>query len=181
MLLSPNLAPAADAVSSPAPAAAAAKPEGREGKPEEKPSGERKPDDKKPPEGKPDDKKPEDKKPDDKKKPDEKTPPTKRPAAPPEPADPKELELRADAQGKIKFNFRGQPWPALLDWLGTVSGMSLDWQELPGDYMNLATQTSYSIPEARDLINRHLLARGYTMLIRDEVLSVVKIDRKSVV
>jgi hypothetical protein len=176
MLLSPNLAPAADAVSSPAPAAAAAKPEGREGKPEEKPSGERKPDDKKPPEGKPDDKKPEDKKPDDKKKPDEKTPPTKRPAAPPEPADPKELELRADAQGKIKFNFRGQPWPALLDWLGTVSGMSLDWQELPGDYLNLATQTSYSIPEARDLINRHLLARGYTMLIRDEVLSVVKIE-----
>ena len=55
--------------------------------------------------------------------------------------------------------------------------MSLDWQELPGDYLNLVTQRDYTVPESRDLINRHLLARGYTMLEHGEVLSVVKIDK----
>jgi len=100
----------------------------------------------------------------------------KRPTEPPEPPDPKELDLRPDPDGKIRFNFRGQPWPEVLDWLSTVSGMSLDWQELPADYLNLVTQDSYSIPDARDLINRHLLARGFTMLEKDEVLSVVKVE-----
>jgi len=100
----------------------------------------------------------------------------KRPTEPPEPPDPKELELRPDDHGKIRFHFRGQPWPDVLDWLATVSGMSLDWQELPADYLNLVTQDSYTIQEARDLINRHLLARGFTILEKDEVLSVVKTE-----
>ncbi len=55
--------------------------------------------------------------------------------------------------------------------------MSLDWQELPDGYLNLTTQRSYTLEEARDLINRHLLARGYTMLFQGEVISVVKIDK----
>jgi len=99
----------------------------------------------------------------------------KRPTEPPEPPDPKELELRPDADGKLRFNFRGQPWPDVLDWLATVSDMSLDWQELPAGFLNLVTQDSYSVREARDLINRHLLARGFTMLEKDEVLSVVPV------
>jgi len=100
----------------------------------------------------------------------------KRPTEPPKPPDPMELELRPDDAGKIRFNFRGQPWPGVLDWLATVSDMSLDWQELPADYLNLVTQDSYSVAESRDLINRHLLARGFTMLEKDEVLSVVKVQ-----
>jgi len=60
--------------------------------------------------------------------------------------------------------------------LATVSGMSLDWQELPGDYLNLITQHSYTLEEARDLINRHLLARGYTLLVINEVLTVAKTE-----
>ena len=54
--------------------------------------------------------------------------------------------------------------------------MSLDWQELPDGFLNLITQKTYTLAEARDLINRHLLARGYTMLIQGEVISVFKVD-----
>jgi len=61
-------------------------------------------------------------------------------------------------------------------WLADVSGMSLDWQKLPGDYLNLVTQRSYTLDEARDLINRRLLARGYTIVHHGEVLSVVKLE-----
>ena len=62
----------------------------------------------------------------------------------------------------------------MLEWLATISGMSLDWQELPGDSINLSTQQSYTVPEVRDMINRLLLARGYTLLCRGEVLTVAE-------
>ena len=52
--------------------------------------------------------------------------------------------------------------------------MSLDWQELPGDYLNLATQRKHTLEETRDLFNRHLLARGFTMLEFDGIIQVVK-------
>lgn len=111
----------------------------------------------------------EEKKPDQKEEP----PPLTRPTSPPKPPDPAELRVKPDAQGKIQFNFKGQPWPAVLEWLADLSGASLDWQELPGDYLNLTTPRPYTLREARDLINRHLLARGYTLLAVGDTLSVV--------
>lgn len=105
----------------------------------------------------------------------EATKPVKRGAAP-EPADPKELEVVPDGNGLVAFQFRNQAWPDLLKWLAKISHMSLDWQELPGDYVNLATQRKYGIEEARDLFNGHLLARGYTMLEKDGMLQVVKTE-----
>ena len=117
-------------------------------------------------------------KPKDEKKPDDAPKPVARPEKPADPPDPDELKVRRpDESGMISFSFRGQPWPAVLDWLADVSGMNLDWQELPGDYLNLTTPHPYTAAEARDVINRHLLARGYTILQHDESLSVVKIDK----
>ena len=102
--------------------------------------------------------------------------PIQRPAKPPEPPNPDELKVRPDAEGKVSFNFTGQPWQGVLQWLADISHMSLDWQELPGDYLNLTTQRPYTLDEVRDMINRHLLARGYTILRSSEALSVVKLD-----
>jgi type II secretory pathway component GspD/PulD (secretin) len=102
---------------------------------------------------------------------------TTRPTTPEKPANPEELKVRPDGEGKVRFTFTGQPWPAVLEWLATISNMSLDWQELPGDFLNLTTRQSYTVPEARDLINRHLFARGFTILQNDEVLSVVNIKK----
>lgn len=60
-------------------------------------------------------------------------------------------------------------------WLAEWAKMSLDWQELPGDYVNLTTQRKYTVDEARSLLNGLLLDRGYTMLREGEVLRVVSI------
>lgn len=100
-----------------------------------------------------------------------------RPEFPSEPVDPEELEIRPDEQGRIRFQFQGQPWQAVVEWLAEVSHLSLDWQELPPGFLNLHTQQTYSVDEARDLINRHLLDRGFTLLKHGEVLSVAKISR----
>ncbi len=112
------------------------------------------------------------------KKKDGPSPLTTRPSKPQTPPDPDELKnLKPDENGRVKFNLKGQPWPDVLDWLGETSQKSLDWQELPNDYLNLVTQQSYSIDEARDLLNRHLLSRGFTMLTHGETISVVNVTK----
>ncbi|MFY7874867.1 MAG: hypothetical protein ACOVQM_05430, partial [Pirellula sp.] len=90
--------------------------------------------------------------------------PIKRKSEPPDPPNKREFDVKPDEQGMLQFQFRNQGWPELMRWLAEVSGMSLDWQELPGDYLNIATQRKHTLDEARDLFNRHLLARGFTML-----------------
>ncbi|MGD9633135.1 MAG: secretin N-terminal domain-containing protein [Pirellulales bacterium] len=102
----------------------------------------------------------------------------KRPEKPPRVPDPREFDVKPDKTGRVPpFNFIGQTWPDVLQWLATISSCSLDWQELPNDYLNLTTQKSYSLDEVRDLINRHLHARGYTLLVGDGILSVFKIEK----
>ncbi len=101
-------------------------------------------------------------------------PPVHRPARPDVPPKPEELKVQPDKTGKIRLSFKGQPWPAVLEWLADISRMSLDWQDLPGDYLNLTTQRSYTVREVRDLINRHLLARGYTLLCQGETMTVAE-------
>ncbi|MCA9098461.1 MAG: hypothetical protein KDA36_08750, partial [Planctomycetaceae bacterium] len=104
-------------------------------------------------------------------------PPKTRPDKPQTPADPKEFEVQPNEEGKIQPNFRGQPWLDVLEWVAKISKASLDWQELPGDFLNLQTQRPYTVPEVRDLINRHLLDRGYSMLQQGEVISVVNLKK----
>lgn len=100
--------------------------------------------------------------------------PIKRTSTPPEPPNKKEFEVRPDERGMVQFQFRNQAWPDLLRWLAETSNLSLDWQELPSDYLNIATQRKQSLEETRDQFNRHLLARGFTMLELDGMIQVVK-------
>jgi type II secretory pathway component GspD/PulD (secretin) len=88
-----------------------------------------------------------------------------------------EFKIRPNAAGVVRLNFNGQPWQPVLEWLASISAMSLDWQDLPGDALNLTTQRSYSVREVRDLINQHLLARGFTLLCSGESMHVVDIKK----
>ena len=134
-----------------------------------------------PPNGKPDEKK-DDKKDGDKKdgdkdgkKDEEKKPDviTRPKMEKTEPVDTAELAKQVGEDGKVRFNLDGVPWPDLLQWLADASSLSLDWQELPADALNLRTQHPYTIEEAQDVINRppvvarlHDVASGGTALGR---------------
>jgi type II secretory pathway component GspD/PulD (secretin) len=100
-----------------------------------------------------------------------------RPAAPAVSPNREEFKVRPDQAGKVRLNFNGQPWQPVLEWVALISGMSLDWQDLPGDSVNLSTRRSYTVPEVRDLINRLLLARGFTMLHHGEVLTIAEVKK----
>ena len=62
-----------------------------------------------------------------------------------------------------------------MQWVAKLHGFSLDWQEMPADYLNLTTQRADTLAELRDLVNRHLVARGFTMLVKNDVISVFRI------
>lgn len=91
-----------------------------------------------------------------------------------EKGDRSELEKAALGEdGKVAFQFRNQGWPELIQWLAELAGQPTDWQELPADRVNITTPGRYTVNEVIDLINRHLLARGYTLLELDGGLTVV--------
>ncbi|MBC7966762.1 MAG: hypothetical protein H7Z17_12665, partial [Fuerstia sp.] len=85
-----------------------------------------------------------------------------------------DTEIRKNPDGLVVFNIVSQPWEAVLKWIADASALSLDWQELPGDSLNLITTHEYKMDQARDLINRHLLMRGFTMIVNGEVMSIVR-------
>lgn len=127
-------------------------------------------------EAKPDEAKTEDdKKPEEEKKKEEETETIKRPTDQPLEVDPNRAKLAPDSSGRVQFNYLGQPWTDVLQDYADAAKLSLDWQELPADFLNLTTQRKYTLAEARDLLNRHLLMRGFTLIVQGEVLSVVKI------
>jgi len=101
----------------------------------------------------------------------------KRPTDKPNPLDVDRVKIQTDANGLVQFSYNGHPWPTVMQDYAGAARLTFDWQELPADYLNLITQRKYSLLEARDLLNRHLLARGFTMIVHGELLSVVKIDK----
>ena len=126
----------------------------------------------------PSEQKPEEKKVDDKKSDEKSEGGTKsitRPTDKPIVVDPNRVKLVPDKDGRVQFNYMGQPWSDVLQDYADAAKLSFDWQELPADFLNLTTQRKYTLSEARDLLNRHLLARGFTLIQQGEVLSVVKV------
>jgi type II secretory pathway component GspD/PulD (secretin) len=96
-------------------------------------------------------------------------------AASAQPAAPQPIS--AEPAKTIRLEFRNQPWPAVLEWLAETRKLNLDWQQLPQGTLNLVSTKEYSIDDAQDLINMQLLARGFTLLQRGEVLRIAPLDK----
>ena len=99
----------------------------------------------------------------------------KRPDEPKKPADPEELEA-LPSNGKLVLQFRGHPWPDMIDWYSRATGQEVEWQELPKGFVNVRTQRALTMDETGDLFNRLLLARGFTMLDSGDFLQIVKTE-----
>ncbi|KAA5545554.1 hypothetical protein FYK55_07910 [Roseiconus nitratireducens] len=91
-------------------------------------------------------------------------------------ADPDELKASVGEDGKVAFQFRNQPWVDLIQWLAQIADQPLDWQELPADRVNLRSPGRYTVEQTKDLFNRHLLARGYTLLEMPGGITVAKTE-----
>ena len=89
-------------------------------------------------------------------------------------ADEEELKSAVGDDGKVAFRFRNQSWVELVDWLSIIAHKPLDWLELPGDRVNLASPGRYTVDQTQDLFNRHLLARGFTILELDGGMTITQ-------
>lgn len=88
--------------------------------------------------------------------------PAEQPAAAP--------QLNDNGEELVRLEFREQEWLPALEWLAGKLKLNLDWRTLPEGNFNLHSAKPYTIAEAEDLINMQLLARGFTLLKRGEVL-----------
>jgi len=104
--------------------------------------------------------------------------PITRPQAPDNSASLAEQKMTIDSKRGVSFNFQEAPWTFVVEELARVSGTNLDWTQLPGDSLNLRSNKKYTVAEARDLVNEHLMARGYAILFdaKNQTMTVVNMD-----
>src|SRR5580704_9363712 len=109
---------------------------------------------------------------------DEGPPPITRPLAPDNSAALAEQKMTLDSKRAVTFNFQEAPWTFVVEELARVSGTDLDWTQLPGDSLNLRSNKKYTVTEARDIINEHLMARGYAILFdaKNQSMKIVNMD-----
>ncbi|HFB99139.1 MAG TPA: hypothetical protein ENJ62_08360, partial [Bryobacterales bacterium] len=80
---------------------------------------------------------------------------------------------------KLQFNFHQVPWRDVLAWLADEAGLALQVDEYPEGTFSYRDTREYTPAEAMDLINSVLVSRGYTLLRRDRLLTVVNLDSEN--
>jgi type II secretory pathway component GspD/PulD (secretin) len=81
------------------------------------------------------------------------------------------------SEGKLRFNFSGTAWPAVLEWFSEQADLSLQLDQVPIGSFNFADPTrSYTISEALDVINLALMKRAYALVRRGRMLQVIDLE-----
>jgi type II secretory pathway component GspD/PulD (secretin) len=128
-------------------------------------------------------------KPDDEKKPAPSTEPKDAPTKEPVPADsePKpttaakinnksETMLNAEGEIEIRFAFTFTPWKDVITWFAELNELSLQMDGPPPGTLNYSDPRFYTPAQAMDLMNGMLLTRGYTLVRRNQLLTVVNLE-----
>ncbi len=78
---------------------------------------------------------------------------------------------------ELKFNFRFAPWKDVLDWFATQADLSLvNADSPPPGTFNYQDTKTYTPAEAIDLLNGVLLTKGYTLVRRERMLTLVNLQ-----
>lgn len=76
----------------------------------------------------------------------------------------------------MRFNFRGTPWPTVLEMFAESSGLSLIMNTEPEGTLNYYTDNRvYTPSEAIDIMNSVLATKGFTLVRREKMLMVVNV------
>ncbi|XZE44341.1 secretin N-terminal domain-containing protein [Pirellulaceae bacterium SH467] len=89
--------------------------------------------------------------------------------------EPPEIIEPAAPGEKVLLQFRDQDWQTALSWLAAKLALNLDWKELPTDKLSLSSTQELSLDAVEDLFNMQLLARGFVLLKRENVLRLVSL------
>ena len=78
----------------------------------------------------------------------------------------------------LRFNFDGQKWSDVLQWLSEQADMTLVFDRLPEQQFSYRDDRSYSVGEAIDLLNGILISKGFTLIRRDKLLIVADVSQQ---
>jgi hypothetical protein len=100
------------------------------------------------------------------------------PAATPEAESAKKrVKPAADLPEKqLRFTFRYQRWSDVLEWFAEQADLSLVLDAPPPGTFNYSDNRDYSTSEALDLLNSVLLTKGYTLIRRDRMLTLIDLS-----
>lgn len=81
-----------------------------------------------------------------------------------------------DKDGKVTFNFDGEPWPSVLKFFARVANLTLDMHDQPPGSLKHFDPNKYTPREALDVMNGCLLREGYLAVQKDNFLIVWAFD-----
>ncbi len=94
-------------------------------------------------------------------------------------SDPQRQKLQELAQTvKMQFNFDGQKWADVLQWVSEQADMTLVFDRLPEQKFSYRDNRSYTIGQAIDLLNGVLISKGFTLIRRGKLLIVADISQQ---
>ncbi len=92
-------------------------------------------------------------------------------------SDDESAKLQAEAPEKrLKFTFRYQRWSDVLEWFAEQADLSLVLDAPPPGSFNYSDSRDYSVSEALDLLNSVLLTKGYTLIRRERMLTLIDLS-----
>lgn len=87
-----------------------------------------------------------------------------------------EAVLDEDGEISIRFSFRNTPWQVVLEWFAEQNGLSLQMDAPPIGTFNYTDPNFYSPSQSLDVMNGVLLTRGFTLIRRRHLLTVVNLE-----
>jgi type II secretory pathway component GspD/PulD (secretin) len=77
---------------------------------------------------------------------------------------------------KLMFQFREMKWDHVLSWFATQQDLTLVMDRTPPGAFTYSDSRSYSASEALDLLNSVLMTRGFTLVRREKMLTVMELS-----
>lgn len=85
-------------------------------------------------------------------------------------------ELTVGEDGRIKFKFENTPWRNVLEYFARQGGYSFAADKYPQGTFTYTDTKSYTPEEAIDLINMHLLLKGFMLVKRERLLRLFDVE-----
>ena len=77
---------------------------------------------------------------------------------------------------KLRFSFSFTPWQDVIEWFAEQADLSLQMDGPPPGTFNYTDKNYYTPGEAIDVMNGVLLTRGYTLVRRRQLLTLVNLE-----
>lgn len=87
-----------------------------------------------------------------------------------------ETMLNAEGEVEIRFAFTFTPWQDVITWFAELNELSLQMDGPPPGTLNYSDPRFYTPAQAMDIMNGMLLTRGYTLVRRNQLLTVVNLE-----